>query len=45
MRPAPQQASELEAVESNDDDVGSAVDIRGFNVTIYKHIKIWVRID
>lgn len=45
LRPALQQDYELEALESNDEDVGAAVDIRGFATTAYRYVGIWARID
>lgn len=41
----PQQSHKLEVFENADDDVGTAVDIRGFNETAYMFIDFWVRIN
>lgn len=47
MSPSPhtlaQQDDELEIVESNEDDVGAALDIRGLNKTGHECTDIWIR--
>lgn len=40
---SPGQDDKLEVVESSEDDVGSAVHIRGLSDTAYNHIGIYAR--
>lgn len=41
LRPVLQEGEELEVIERDDDDMGAAVDICGFNETAYKAMDIY----